>query len=98
MEKDKIDRIIDAFRSSLYQEFGVNESPTMSSGTGGFSASSPAKGPTAGYDKPLRLDGRNKYVKKYINQLLSNRKKREDRKTKKKISDFNPYFSNGQQN
>jgi len=91
MEKDKIDRIIDAFRSSLYQEFGVNESPTMSSGTGGFSASSPAKGPTA-----LRLDGRNKYVKKYINQLLSNRKKREDRKTKKKISDFNPYFSNGQ--
>jgi hypothetical protein len=40
MEKTKIDRIIDAFRTSLYQEFGVSEdSPTMSSGSGpaGFS-------------------------------------------------------------
>ena len=50
----------------------VNESPTMSAGTGGFSGSSAATGPTAGFD-PI-LDFRKKafnrikdqpYVKKY---------------------------------
>ena len=29
------------------------EGPTMSVGTGGFTASAPAAGPRAGYDKPM---------------------------------------------
>jgi len=98
MEKDKIDRFIDAFRSAMYQEFSVSEEGMVANApgqSGGFSSSSPAKGPTAGYDKPIRIDGRRKYVKKYINDLMSKRKKREDKKAMKKVMDFNPYFGNG---
>ncbi len=97
MEKTKIDRIIDAFRSSLYQEFGVSEdSPTMSSGSSpaGFSGSADAKGPVAGYDSVIKFDGRKKGVKKYINALLKNREKRETKKKLKKLQNFNPYFNN----
>ena len=64
MEKQKIDRMIDAFRSAMYQEFGVNEEGMVANppgGSGGFSGSSAAKGPTAGYDKPMKIDGRRKY-------------------------------------
>ena len=81
MDKDKIDRFIDAFRSAMYSEFSVNEEGMVANGpggSGGFSGSSPAAGPTAGFDPTmkmpvqkrqkeyLKLDGRNKYVKKAI--------------------------------
>ena len=101
MEKDKIDRVIDAFRSAMYQEFSVNEEGMVANApgeSGGFSASSPAKGPTAGYDKPMKFDGRNKFVKKAIKDLMDRKEKRAARKAKKKALDFNPYFKpqNGQ--
>ena len=96
MEKTKIDRIIDAFRTSLYQEFGVSEDrPTMSSGSApaGFSGAADSKGPVAGYDPVMKFDGRKKAVKKYINNLLKNREKREKKKQLKKLQNFNPYFN-----
>ena len=96
MEREKIDRIIDAFRSSMYREFGVNEEGMIANppgGSGGFSQSSDPKGPTAGYDKSMKIDGRRKHVKRYIDRLMKNRKKREDKKLKKKVQDFNPYFT-----
>jgi len=43
----KIDYIIDVVRSLK------EDAPTMSAGTGGFTASAPAAGPRAGYDKPM---------------------------------------------
>ena len=64
---------------------------------GGFGGSSTPQVSTAGFDSPMgkkteqKIDGRRKYVKKYINQLISNR----ERKTKKAIKNamnFNPYF------
>ena len=101
MEKDKIDRFIDAFKSAMYHEFSVNEEGMVANApgqSGGFSGSSPAKGPTAGYDPTLKFDGRNKYVKKAIKDLMDRREKRAARKAKKKALDFNPYFKpqNGQ--
>lgn len=95
MEKDKIDRFIDAFKSAMYQEFSVNEEGMVANApgqSGGFSGSSPAKGPTAGYDHTLKFDGRNKYVKKAIKDLMDRKEKRAARKAKKKALDFNPYF------
>ena len=67
MDKDKLDRVINAFRNAMYNEFGVNEEGMVANppgGSGGFSGSSPAAGPTAGYDSTLKLDGRNKFVRK----------------------------------
>ena len=101
MDKDKIDRFVDAFRTAMYNEFSVNEEGMVANppgGSGGFSGSSPAAGPTAGYDSTLKLDGRNKYVKKAIKDLMDRQQKRKDRKAKKKALDFNPYFKpqNGQ--
>lgn len=96
MEKEKIDRIIDAFRSSLYQEFGMSEEGMVANPPGqggGFGGSSPSKGPTAGYDPVMKLDGRKSAVKKYINKLLTNREKRKKKKELKKLSNFNPYFT-----
>ena len=95
MDKDKIDRVIDAFRTAMYSEFSVNEEGMVANppgGSGGFSGSSPARGPTAGYDPVMRLDGRNKYVKKAIKDLMDRRTKRQERKAKKKALDFKPYF------
>lgn len=95
MEKDKIDRVIDAFRSAMYQEFSVSEEGMVANApgqSGGFTSSSPAKGPTAGYDTTLKFDGRNKYVKKAIKDLMDRKEKRAARKAKKKALDFNPYF------
>jgi len=109
MEREKIDRVIDAFRSAMYQEFSVSEEGMVANppgGSGGFSGSSDAKGPTAGYDKPMNFDGRNKFVRKAISDLMSRNKfvrkaisdlmgrkeKRENRKNKKKALEFNPYF------
>ncbi len=95
MEREKIDRVIDAFRSAMYHEFSVNEEGMVANppgGSGGFSGSSAAAGPTAGYDSTMKLDGRNKYVKKAISDLMSRKDKREKRKSKKKALEFNPYF------
>ena len=53
MEKQKIDRFIDAFRSAMYHEFQVDEEGMVANAPGaqgGFGADSPAKGPTAGFD------------------------------------------------
>ena len=96
MEKDKIDRFIDAFKSAMYQEFSVNEEGMVANAPGqqgGFSGSSPAKGPTAGYDSNLKLDGRNKYVKKAIKDLMDRQQKRKDKKARKTALNFNPYFA-----
>ena len=95
MDKDKIDRVIDAFRTAMYNEFSVNEEGMVANppgGSGGFSGSSPAAGPTAGYDSTLKLDGRNKFVRKAIKDLMDRQQKRKERKAKKKALDFNPYF------
>jgi hypothetical protein len=98
MDKDKIDRFIDAFRSAMYNEFSVTEEGMVANppgGSGGFSNSSPAAGPTAGFDSVMKLDGRNKWVKKAIKDMMDRQQKRKDRKerkTMKKALDFNPYF------
>jgi|TARA_B000000557_G_scaffold263546_1_gene266617 hypothetical protein len=91
MEKSKIDRFIDAFRVAMYSEFEVNEDgvvPANNIGGGKIAGTQPA-----GDDPPVKLDGRRKYVKKYMDQLMKNRKKREDKKAMRKVMDFNPYFS-----
>ena len=95
MEKTKIDRIIDAFRSAMYSEFSVSEEGMVANppgGSGGFSGSSDSVGPTAGYDPVMKIDGRNKYVRKYINDLLKRREKRSQKKAMKTALNFNPYF------
>ncbi len=104
MDKDKIDKFVDAFRSAMYNEFSVNEEGMVANppgGSGGFSGSSAAAGPTAGYDpvmkksmyqRDMKLDGRNKYVKKAIKDLMDRQQKRTDKKARKKALDFNPYF------
>ena len=95
MEREKIDRVIDAFRTAMYNEFSVNEEGMVANppgGSGGFSGSSAAAGPTAGYDRTMKLDGRNKYVKKAIKDLMDRGQKRKDKKSKKKALEFNPYF------
>ena len=83
---------------------GINlmEAPTNSANSagaqGGFGADSTAAGPTAGFDSPMgkkpeqKIDGRRKYVKKYINQLIPNREKRKNKKAIKNAMNFNPYF------
>lgn len=101
MDKDKIDRFVDAFRTAMYNEFSVNEEGMVANppgGSGGFSGSSPAAGPTAGYDSTLKLDGRNKFVRRAIKDLMDRQQKRKERKAKKKALDYNPYFKpqNGQ--
>ena len=112
MDKSKIDKVIDAFRSAMYREFEVNEeTPTMSANpggnnaSGGFSSSAAAKGPVSGFNpvmvgmergpKPqgLKIDGRTKGVKKYLNKLIKDRQKREDKKAKKNALKYNPYWS-----
>jgi hypothetical protein len=95
MDKDKIDKFVDAFRSAMYNEFSVNEEGMVANppgGSGGFSGSSAAAGPTAGFDPVMRLDGRNKYVKKAIKDLMARQQKRTDKKARKKALEFNPYF------
>ena len=72
MERQKIDKIIDAFRSAMYQEFSVSEDVPTNAATGGGVAGLPPD------DPPVKLDGRRKYVKKYLDQLMKKRKKREE--------------------
>jgi len=96
MEKSKIDRVIDAFRSAMYNEFSVSEEGMVANppgGSGGFSGSSNAAGPTAGFDPVMKLDGRNKYVKKAIKDLMDRKQKRADRKARKKALNYSPYFT-----
>ena len=102
MDKHKIDRVIDAFRAAMYNEFDVSEEGMVANppgGSGGFSSSSPAKGPTAGFDpvmnfeKSPRLDGRRKYLKKFVVQLLKSREKRKNKKEIKTALNYNPYFT-----
>ncbi len=53
MDKSKIDRVIDAFRSAMYREFEVSEEGMVANApgqSGGFSSSAAAKGPVAGFD------------------------------------------------
>ena len=62
-------------------------------GSGGFSGSSNVTlVTTAGYDPLMKLDGRNKYVKKAIKDLMDRKQKRADRKARKKALNYNPYF------
>ena len=72
--------------------------PANAAGTGGFGGG--ASSPVAGYDpviepmykRDMKLDGRNKYVKKAIKDLMDRQQKRADKKAKKKALEFNPYF------
>ena len=53
MEKQKIDRFIDAFRNAMYHEFKVEEEGMVANAPGaqgGFGGSSAPQGPTAGFD------------------------------------------------
>ena len=98
MEKQKIDRFIDAFRNAMYHEFKVEEEGMVANAPGaqgGFGGSSAPQGPTAGFDPVMgkgKIDGRRKYVKKYINQLMTSREKRKNKKAMKNAMNFNPYF------
>ena len=95
MEKNKIDRFIDAFRTAMYSEFGVNEEGMVANPpgkSGGFSGSSPAAGPTAGYDPTFKLDGRNKFVRKAIKDFQDISQKRKYKKAKKNAMNFNHYL------
>ena len=98
MEKQKIDRFIDAFRSAMYHEFQVDEEGMVANAPGaqgGFGADSPS--PTAGFSPVMstqsRFDGRTKAMKKFLSNLEKNRGKRKARKEKKAALNYNPYFS-----
>ena len=105
MEKSKIDKVINAFRNAMYQEFSVEDSVNEegmvanSPGQGGgFGGSSNPAGPTAGFDPVMKIDGRRKFVKRYMDKLVKDREKRAERKRKKQASKFNPFFtSDGRQ-
>lgn len=82
MKKDKYDRFLESFRKKIAEEGMVANPPR---GSGGFSASSDPKGPTAGYDvvpgyDPLmkvKPKKRKRYIDRYIDQI------RKDSKNKK---------------
>ena len=53
-------------------------------GSGGFSGSSPGFWTyEAGFDPVMKIDGRRKYVKRYMEKLIKDREKRAERKRKK---------------
>ena len=107
MDKSKIDRVIDAFRTAMYKEYGVSEEGMVANAagqSGGFSSSAAAKGPVAGFDtvmgmergprpKGLKIDGRTKGVKKYVDKLIKDREKRKDKRAKNNALKYNPYWS-----
>ena len=107
MDTSKIDRVIDAFRVAMYNEYGVSEEGMVANAagqSGGFSSSAAAKGPVAGFDtvmgtergprpQGLKLDGRTKGMKKFLASLQKNRDKRKERKEKKAALSYNPYFA-----
>ena len=47
----------------------IEDAPTMSVGTGGFSGSADEKGPVAGYDPLLKMMSRWKKAKTYPNKM-----------------------------
>ena len=83
----------------------MSANPGGNNASGGFGSSAAAKGPVSGFNpvmvgmergpKPqgLKIDGRTKGVKKYLNKLIKDRKKREDKKAKKNALKYNPYWS-----
>ena len=108
MDKSKIDRVIDAFRTAMYKEYVVNEEGMVANApgqSGGFSSSAAPKGPVAGFNpvmvgmergprpQGLKIDGRTKGVKKYVEKLIKDREKRNDKKAKKNALKYNPYWS-----
>lgn len=54
------------------------DAPTMSAGTGGFTGSADPKGPVAGFDPVMKLDGRSKLMRRlppqYRKSLTSKKK------------------------
>ena len=97
MEKQKIDRFIDAFRSAMYHEFQVDEEGMVANAPaaqGGFGNAGfdPVLSPPKKRNTEFKLDGRNKYVKKYISDLMSKREKRAAKKSQKNALKYNPYF------
>ena len=83
----------------------MSANPGGYNGSGGFGSSAAPKGPVSGFNpvmvgmergpKPqgLKIDGRTKGVKKYLNKLIKDRQKREDKKAKKNALKYNPYWS-----
>jgi len=65
---NKLDRIIQMIREQM-----VANAPGAQ---GGFSSSSPAKGPTAGYDKPTYAKGGRGSRKKWLDYLKSSNGRR----------------------
>lgn len=69
----------------------INESPTMSAGTGGFSGSAAATGPVAGFD-PV-LDFRKKAFKRIKDQPYVSEYRKQKAKSKKTVKeDFKPHM------
>ena len=68
MEKKKIEKIISIIREQM-----VANAPGAQ---GGFSSSSPAKGPVAGYDKPTYAKGGRGSRKKWLDYLKSSNGRR----------------------
>ena len=69
----------------MYQEFSVEDSVNEEGmvanppgGSGGFSGSSPASGPMAGFDPVMKIDGRRK-MSKGIWKNLSRTERREQK-------------------
>ena len=87
MKAKTLNRIIDFLREEMAMTTG------STAGAPGFSNAADPKGPVAGYDKPMKIDGRRKFVKKYINDLMKKREKREEKKRMKTALNFNPYFA-----
>ena len=59
MDKSKIDRVIDAFRTAMYKEYGVNEEGMVANApgqSGGFSSSAAHIGPVAGFDTVMGME------------------------------------------
>jgi hypothetical protein len=56
----------------------MEDAPTMSAGTGGFTGSADPKGPVAGFDPVMKLDGRSKLMRRlppqYRKSLTSKKK------------------------
>ena len=87
-----------------FEDF-LKEQPTNSGGfPQAYSQAAADDGPVAGFDtvmgmergprpKGLKIDGRTKGVKKYVDKLIKDREKRKDKKAKKNALKYNPYWS-----
>ena len=88
MEKDKIDRFIDVFKSAcIKSSVSMKRHGCLTTWTTGWVQCFHhlLKGPTAGYDSNMKLDGRNKYVKKNIKDLMDRQQKRKDKRSRKTV-------------